>query len=74
MLRRMRLRIVLGQCTYSVGAVFLSGQAEPSRSQALHVDHDNALPLGAIWLFDESTQVIWIAGEQDATTESIAQR
>jgi len=34
----------------------------------LHVDHDDALALGAVWLFDESTQVIGIAGEPDDRT------
>jgi hypothetical protein len=36
--------------------------------EALYVDHDNALALGAVRLFDKATQVIWITGDQNDRT------
>lgn len=52
---------LLGQSTYSQDAVFLSRQVPPKASS--HVDHYDALPLGPVWLLNESAEIVWIAGE-----------
>ena len=53
------------------GRADAEGSARPRprlTHQALYMDHDNTSPLGAILLFDESAQVVWITGEQDDRT------